>query len=442
MLLSPRRARGRQGGPRPFSVAAALGPGEISGRSEPPAKCPHPAGGPLLLLCVPAPGPRTDGRGGRCMPTEAREAEGARSPEASRAARGSQMAKVPAQSSRMWGVPRIQSPGLCRCLCANAARGAAVGPRSAGPRAPTCDAPPSSAPPPSRAPRVPAAPLPDPRRTWGASKTGLAEACPCPTPQGHRGHLPAPSLRGGTCRARGLRASPRSGGPLTGRPPSLTPRKRPGRAGARPAPNRPPALRSGCWRCHVAGGLQSQQGGGREVTPGAHDTASGHTTRHVQPLPSEWLTPALSGESKAVATTRPDVLTWSVGPGLAPGLRRPPAHLLAPLRPPVLPCGFSAAVTHGCKQVFLFLTGTLVQTEGTLGTSGWAPATGARLRSRVGAGATGDPAARDGFPGHMAGTWACREGGGNSASGTAGHSAFKSKSNVKALSQHPVFLKR
>lgn len=35
-----------------------------------------------------------------------------------------------------------------------------------------------------------------------------------------------------------------------------------------------------------------------------------------------------------------------------------------------------------------------------------------------------------------------RGGGRDSASGTAGHSAFKSKSNVKALSQHPVFLKR
>lgn len=186
---------GGKGDPSPSQLPWRSVPGRSQGDQSPPPNA-------RTLLAAPssrtACQPRAPERGAVTCRRRRRRQRGARNPEGSKQAQGSQMAKVPPQSSRIWDVCTnpisgslqvfLQPVNAAHSTAVKGAAGSLCRPAGSDVRHATLGGP-CSAPPPSRAPPVPAAPLPDPGRIWRASKTGLAEARPCPTPGDIRARL-------------------------------------------------------------------------------------------------------------------------------------------------------------------------------------------------------------------------------------------------------------
>lgn len=182
MLPSPRRAGGGKGDPSPSQLLRRSVPGGSWGDQSPPPNARTLLAGPLLHR-VPARAPER----GCHMTTEAREAGvgGRGTRRAAGGATGRRWQRFQ-PSHREFGtsaqVPSPVSAGALRpggAARSVAVKGAAA--RFAHPQAPPCETQPSGSPrrPPAlRAPRVPAAPLPGPRRMWRTGKLGLSEACP------------------------------------------------------------------------------------------------------------------------------------------------------------------------------------------------------------------------------------------------------------------------
>lgn len=220
MLLPPRPARERRGGPRLLSAAATL---SSRGAQRAPHQMPESPRLPARPAsrapssCVHAAAPST--RAGGQMPAEEREAG---APTGSRQAPGSQMAPVPAQSARIWDVctnpisGSLQGPPHPRSSAA--ARGATT--RTADPtgsgrkRHSPCSPPRSSG--------GPSGLCPHSRDSWGPAGRGAPARTPSQRQLAvRRGGLPATPAREGThvSRAQAQRqGGAGSAGPGTGHP--------------------------------------------------------------------------------------------------------------------------------------------------------------------------------------------------------------------------------
>lgn len=179
---------------------------QLPGRSDSPHQMPTPcwrAPSPLCIaslaepLLLPPPASPVHKGGGTSL-SDANRGQGGRgrreTQKGSKQAQGSQMAKVPAQSSRIWDVctnpisgslqvflhPHHQHSKTARQLKGQAAHSADPTGSERAKRSPHSSFPASPLLCVSGAPSVPTAALQNPVDSWGPVKQRLVKACPCP----------------------------------------------------------------------------------------------------------------------------------------------------------------------------------------------------------------------------------------------------------------------